>query len=347
MRAEKGEVAPAIEAAFREELQQQEPWTSTLRMLAIFSCLAGCGFGYDTGNISAVLIQIRDEFHLSTSQQEWVVSCTTLAAAIGSVACAPINHSFGRRPTIVVACALYLMGSAMVPSAGSFAALIGGRTVLGLAIGFSSATVPMYASELAPRGRRGVIVLMHDFSIVLGQLVAGILNGGFYYADSGWRWSTGLAAVPALLLLLAVMPLPESPRWLVRHARYDEARAALRAVAGEGNDKVVTAELQEVRHERSLLHLATPLGALRPHPCPPLCAFSQHCSQATLACSHQPTPPPPLCVSRAQIRDTLAAESAPRGGLVALWGETNLRRAAMLGVALMALNQLSGINTIM
>ena len=198
------------------------------RSLLLFSAVAGSLFGYSTGAVSGSLVAIRYEFALSTSAQEWFVSITTLTSAVVSLLGAVLAEHFGRRPVLIASGILCIVGSAAISFAQSLAALLVGRALIGAAVGQVSMTAPMYASELAPRSRRGVTVMLHDLSIVLGQLLAGLIDAGFFYVDGGWRYANAIATLPAAAMALALLPLPESPRWLVANGRTDEATVILR-----------------------------------------------------------------------------------------------------------------------
>ena len=280
------------------------------RSLLLFSAVAGSLFGYSTGAVSGSLVAIRNEFALSTSAQEWFVSITTLTSAVVSLLGAVLAEHFGRRPVLLASGILCIAGSAAISFAQSLAALLVGRALIGAAVGLVSMTAPMYASELAPPATRGFIVALNDFSIVAAQLVAGLVNVGFqdFASNSGWRWAMGLSALPAILLLLALVPLPESPRWLYLRGQIADARASLDA--RRGADAIASDPLAADEAQRDFERMSTALD-----------------------------------------EESRSSSHASNGGwlsmLGALWSEPPLRRAALLGLLLMALNQLSGINTIM
>jgi sugar porter (SP) family MFS transporter len=116
-----------------------------------------------------------------------------------------------------------------------------GRLVLGFAVGGATQTAPMYVAELAPPKFRGRLVLAFQIAIGVGIVIATIVGAS---ESISWRWSIGLASVPALIMLVLLLRLPESPRWLVKQDDRDEARAVLERVRPSGYD--VDDELDEM-----------------------------------------------------------------------------------------------------
>ncbi|KAL2290077.1 hypothetical protein FJTKL_00593 [Diaporthe vaccinii] len=124
--------------------------------------------------------------------------------------------------------------------------MVAGRAVVGAAVGAASFVVPLYLAELSPAAFRGRVVTMNIFFVTLGQVVAYIVGWGFAEFGSqgtGWRWMVGLGAAPAALQLALVAGMPETPRWLVKAGRADEARAVVRRVAGSGAGAAAEADV--------------------------------------------------------------------------------------------------------
>ena len=133
--------------------------------------------------------------------------------------------------------------------ARTFAALLGGRMVVGLGVGVASATVPLYIAELAPPAQRGRLVATNNSCIVVGQVVAALVDGALSGVPEGWRWMLGLGGVPSALQLLGLLALPESPRWLVSVGREARARAVLLRLRShvDSSSDAVEQELEEIR----------------------------------------------------------------------------------------------------
>lgn len=315
--AEREEEARARRQDDDEEVSGSEVWQDSgseatgptkagrpdlLARVMVFGCLGMLLFGYDTGIVSGAMVMVKEDIEMNTAQTEEVVSVTLLFAAISTVVGIPLNSQFGRKPVVLGAAVLYAAGSMIIAFAGSYHMLLVGRSLLGVAIGFASGTVPMYSAEMAPSALRGTMVTLNDLNIVVGQLLASLLNVFFSGQQGGWRWSMGLAAAPAAVLLVGFMFLPESPRWLATAGKLSEAEDVLRKMEG---DKEAKRRLQdivaEIRQEKELRGYLQEGGLL-----------------------------------------TRAANK-----FKAMWCQREVRRAAVLGISLMAMNQLSGINTVM
>jgi SP family myo-inositol transporter-like MFS transporter 13 len=132
--------------------------------------------------------------------------------------------------------------------------MIVGRSVVGLAVGAGSFVAPLYIAELAPAPFRGRLVVLNVLFITLGQVVAYIVGWAFVQwgsEETGWRWMVGLGAVPAVLQILVMLVMPETPRWLVQMGRSDEGRKVLSKVFGGGEEvqKMVDGVLKGIEKE--------------------------------------------------------------------------------------------------
>ena len=131
--------------------------------------------------------------------------------------------------------------------------MIVGRSIVGLAVGAASFVVPLYIAELAPAKFRGRLVTLNVLFITLGQVVAYLIGWGFaeWGGANGWRWMVGLGGLPAGIQCLVVVMMPESPRWLVKVGRSEEAKMILQKVFGAGTEvqKMVQSILKGIEHE--------------------------------------------------------------------------------------------------
>jgi len=208
-----------------------------LPFLVVTATLGGFLFGYDTGVISGTIDFIASDFSLSDQQKEMVVSATVL----GAVASCFFGFAFsqgGRWPMLMMATIFYMGGSAIVSSAMSYAVLLVGRVVLGLGVGVASFIVPMYISECASSKHRASLITTNNLLIVLGQVTAGIGNvlvDGLP-ADENWRITMGCAAIPATVMAVSLMFLPESPRYLLSKQKEQEALNVLQRIRGQGEE---------------------------------------------------------------------------------------------------------------
>ncbi|WP_368884698.1 sugar porter family MFS transporter [Providencia vermicola] len=194
--------------------------------VGLLAALAGLFFGLDTGVISGALPFISQQFDISSTQQELVVSSMMFGAAAGAIISGWLSSLGGRKKSLLVSSILFIigaLGSAFSPNANI---LIFSRVILGLAIGISSFTTPAYLSEIAPKKIRGGMISMYQLMITIGILLAFISDTAFSY-DHAWRWMLGITAIPAVLLFIGVTFLPESPRWLASKNRSNDAKAIL------------------------------------------------------------------------------------------------------------------------
>ncbi|KAI4300052.1 hypothetical protein L6164_033470 [Bauhinia variegata] len=227
-----GGIPEADVSAFREcmSLSWKNPYV--LR-LAFSAGMGGLLFGYDTGVISGALLYIRDDFKAvdrKTWLQEAIVSMALAGAIIGASVGGWINDRFGRKVAIILADALFLIGSLVMAAAPNPAVLILGRVFVGLGVGMASMASPLYISEASPTRVRGALVSLNGFLITGGQFLSYLINLAFTAAPGTWRWMLGVAAVPALTQIILMLLLPESPRWLFRKGREEEGKAILKKI---------------------------------------------------------------------------------------------------------------------
>jgi SP family galactose:H+ symporter-like MFS transporter len=211
---------------------------------AAFAALGGLLFGYDTGVISGAELFFKNDFTLSTFALEVIVSGVLAGAAIGALAGGRLADLFGRRRMLILTAVIFAAGAILCAIAMSPAMLIAGRIIVGLGIGLSSGTVPVYISEVAPPEARGWQVSLFQLAITVGILLAYVVDYAFAKVQ-GWRWMFGLATIPAVIFGLGMLFLPESPRWLAGRGRYDAARAVLARIRGTSNIEV---EIKEIEH---------------------------------------------------------------------------------------------------
>jgi sugar porter (SP) family MFS transporter len=197
-----------------------------VRFLYFFGALGGILFGYDLGVISGVLLFIKKSWHLTSLTQGVIGGCLAAGAIIGAALAGRVTDRLGRKRSIMLAAVIFAIGAIGCAVAPNVIALIGARFITGIAVGCSSATVPTYLSELAPTRARGALSTLNQLMIVSGILIAYIVDWAFS-GSGNWRAMFAVAAVPAILLLVGMSFLPETPRWLLKAGREDEARAVL------------------------------------------------------------------------------------------------------------------------
>lgn len=207
--------------------------TPFLVLIGAISAIGGLLYGYDTGIISGALLQITDDFGI-THQWKSVIAASILAGAVvGALICSYLSERYGRKKTIVLVAMTFVLGTLASAVSPDPVTLSLSRVLLGFAVGGGTQVIPMYVAELAPPAHRGRLVLMFQVAIGVGIVIATIVGAS---EAVSWRVSIGAASVPAVLMLLAMLRMPESPRWLFKQDRRDDAAAVLERIRPHGVD---------------------------------------------------------------------------------------------------------------
>lgn len=194
--------------------------------VCFLAALAGLLFGLDIGVIAGALPFITDEFQITAHTQEWVVSSMMFGAAVGAVGSGWLSFKLGRKKSLMIGAILFVAGSLFSAAAPNVEVLIISRVLLGLAVGVASYTAPLYLSEIAPEKIRGSMISMYQLMITIGILGAYLSDTAFSYSGA-WRWMLGVIIIPAILLLIGVFFLPDSPRWFAAKRRFHDAERVL------------------------------------------------------------------------------------------------------------------------
>ena len=186
--------------------------------------------GYDQGVIAAAMLTMRPALGLSGVQQELSIGVTNVAAAFGGVLASYVAEARGRKLAICIANLFFLVGSLAIAAAQGFWLLFAGRALQGVGVGFALVVAPVFTAELVPAAQRGMLVSLSDCSTNLGILLGYSSGLVFLHTPSGWRWMFAVGGVPAVLIVLVIWAVPESPRWLVGVGRDRTALSALNAL---------------------------------------------------------------------------------------------------------------------
>jgi SP family galactose:H+ symporter-like MFS transporter len=216
--------------------------------MTLFVCflaaLAGLLFGLDIGVIAGALPFIAKDFNVTAHQQEWIVSSMMFGAAVGAVGSGWMSSRLGRKKSLMAGAILFVIGSLWSAMAPDPEMLIAARVVLGLAVGVASYTAPLYLSEIAPEKIRGSMISLYQLMITIGILGAYLSDTAF--SDAGaWRWMLGIITIPAILLLVGVFFLPNSPRWLAAKGDFRSAERVLSRL--RDTSEQAKRELDEIR----------------------------------------------------------------------------------------------------
>ena len=229
---------------------------STLIKSTVVAALGGLLFGFDTVVISGAIDTLQGLYHLSPFWKGFTVAAALIGTVIGSMLAGIPGDRLGRRASLRWMAILYVVSAAGCAFAWNWSAILLFRFIGGLGIGGSSVLGPMYIAEIAPAKWRGRLVGIFQFNVVFGILLAYFSNyliGTMGFGDAEWRWKLGVSGIPAVLFLAMLFGIPESPRWLVKKGRTNEAGDVLRLTGEENADQ----ELQEIVESIGAEHVAS------------------------------------------------------------------------------------------
>jgi sugar porter (SP) family MFS transporter len=219
--------------------------SSAILLVSIIAALAGLLFGFDTGIISGALLFIQKDFILTTGLKELIVSSVLIGAMVGSLTCGRLADKFGRRKLMLIIAGLFITGTLIASFAPSVHLIIIGRVILGIAIGIGSYTAPLYIAEAAPFEWRGGLVSLNQLAITIGIMCSYLINYVFVDIHGSWRWMFLIGIIPAILLGLGMIFLPESPRWLVKQNQAEKAKKVLQRLRHNTNVDHEIKDIQE------------------------------------------------------------------------------------------------------
>ncbi|TCO28865.1 sugar porter (SP) family MFS transporter [Pedobacter psychrotolerans] len=248
-----------------------------LYLVCLVAALGGFLFGFDTAVISGTISLVKGDFGLNAVSEGWFVSCALLGCIIGVSISGKLSDHYGRKIVLILSAFLFLVSALGCMYASSFSMLIVFRLVGGVGIGVASMVSPLYISEFAPSRLRGTMVSLYQLALTIG-IVAAYFSNAFLASHAGdhfaggqaekifsaevWRAMLGLGGVPALIFLLSLFLVPESPRWLLTKGQTARAKSILIKIDGEqAANKEVNAFLSqnETEEDASLKTLFKPV----------------------------------------------------------------------------------------
>ncbi len=221
-------------------------------VMAIVAAMGGLLFGFDTGVISGAIPFLQQDFGISDGSVEFITTAGLIGAIIGALIGGSVTDLLGRRKVLMASGVIFAAGalwSGLSPSTGS---LIAARLFLGIAIGTSSFAVPLYIAEISPSKVRGTLVSLFQLMITIGILVSYFSD--FLFADesdpSCWRPMFYVGVIPAMILLIGMFFMPESPRWLLSRGRKEEGIGVLTRIEGEAASAVAESISADIENDR-------------------------------------------------------------------------------------------------
>jgi len=235
-----------------------------LGLITLVASLGGLLFGFDMAVISGVLPFVEKQFNLTPLQEGWFVSSALVGCIIGVAFSGDLSDRLGRKKLLFLAAVLFLFSALGCSLVSSLNWLIASRLLGGIGVGIASIVVPLYLSEISPAAIRGRLVTFYQLAITIGILMAYVTNSvllnyseqhtatsgliDLVYVKEVWRGMFSIGGVLAVLFLIGLFFVPESPRWLIKKGRSLEGLAILKDI-NNGKDEAVEASLIGEKHD--------------------------------------------------------------------------------------------------
>ncbi len=217
--------------------------------------IGGLLFGYDSGAVNGTQDGLKSAFALSDAGLGFTVGSLLLGCMAGSFLAGWLADAIGRRNVMMLAATLFLIGAIVQGFADSQSVFVAARIMGGMAVGAASVLSPAYISEVAPANIRGRMTTIQQIMIITGLTAAFLVNyvlahsAGkstelFWGGYEAWRWMYWMQAIPAAIFLVALLFIPESPRYLVSKGRDAEAKSVLTRLFGAGSSDTKIADIK-------------------------------------------------------------------------------------------------------
>jgi len=197
--------------------------------------LSGLLYGYNLGVIAGAILFIVEDFGLSATLKEVAISASLFGAMFGGLVGGKMADWFGRRRTIIGGAALGMVAALVGALSTDIWLLIGHRIFVGISFGMLACVTPLFVAEVSPNYLRGRLVALFSVALMVGLLTSYLSDFAFSGSPLGWRWMFVLGLAPAVPLIVTMLYLPESPRWLLARNELNKARDAIRRLYGERN----------------------------------------------------------------------------------------------------------------
>ena len=209
-------------------------------IIVVASIAAVCGilFGFDTGVISGAILFLDHQWNFSALMNGLLVSSVLFGAFVGALAGGVVADRFGRRNVLLATSLIFLFATGLSALAANYLTLLIARLFVGFAIGIAAFVAPVYISEIAPASHRGKLVSLNQLAVTIGILLAflvDVLCSKWFSDATAWRWMFAAGIVPAVVLFIGLLFLPQSPRWLLLKGYESEALEKLRWLRRQQN----------------------------------------------------------------------------------------------------------------
>ncbi|SCU91562.1 LAMI_0E06392g1_1 [Lachancea mirantina] len=234
---------------YRGQLYDYFPKIQNIYVIGMVACISGLMFGFDISSMSSMIGTKHYNEYFDTPNsitQGGITASMAGGSFLGSLVSSNVSDAFGRRVSLHICSALWITGAILQSASQDRAMLIVGRVISGMGIGFGSSVAPVYCSEVAPPKIRGFVCGLFQFSVTLGIMILFYIGYGCHFINGtgAFRVTWGLQIVPGLILLVGTFFLPESPRWLANHDRWEEASEVIAGVGAHGDRENAQVKLQ-------------------------------------------------------------------------------------------------------
>ncbi|WP_275461912.1 sugar porter family MFS transporter [Streptomyces noursei] len=222
----------------------------TGRMFALTGAVVGVIYGYDTGSISGALVFLSKDFGLTETEKGLVNSILVFGSILGALIGGKLADALGRRVAMLIVAGSYAVFVALSAVAPTVEVLDAVRFLLGVAIGISIVAAPLYVAESTPARIRGASVAAYQVATVVGIVLTYFVNWGLS-GGGHWRWMLGLSAIPAALVVIPLLRLPDTPRWYVLKGQTERAVEVMAVTDPEVDPRAEVASVRAALGEES------------------------------------------------------------------------------------------------
>ncbi|BAO40686.1 high-affinity glucose transporter [Kluyveromyces marxianus DMKU3-1042] len=232
------------------------PQLTNIYAIGTIACISGLMFGFDISSMSSMIgtKKYKEYFnHPNATAQGGITGAMAAGSFLGSLLSPNFSDTFGRKLSLHICSILWIVGSIIQSAAQDEAMLIVGRVIAGMGVGFGSSVAPVYCSEISPPKIRGLISGLFQFSITVGIMLLFYIGYACHFikGTASFRLTWGLQMIPGFVLIVGTLFLPESPRWLANHDRWEETIQIVANVVSKGDveDEQVKFQLEEIKEQ--------------------------------------------------------------------------------------------------
>jgi SP family arabinose:H+ symporter-like MFS transporter len=235
------------------QVTARNTWMRNVLLIAVVTAVGGFLFGFDNGSISGSVGFLQSKFELDADGIGWVTSSIIVGCIIGVALAGPLSDATGRKKVLLLTALIFIFGVLGEALATSLEMLVWFRIIVGIGIGIETTIAPLYIAEVSPAHIRGRLVSLNQLFNCIGNLaifsVSAIIAScasEMWNIEYGWRVIFASGILPAILFLMLLVWVPESPRWLVRKGRTEQGLDILRKI--NSDEATAREQLEAIKH---------------------------------------------------------------------------------------------------